>query len=163
MKHVSKFDSSVYEICESVDLEAMNKGERYREGITLIWKDAPCDIDLAYEKDIPPRELIGWYFGEYDYDDVEWQIKHYYQEKLKPKEKLEQKKPKTMDLPICYVHLIQDCLQTIQDHNLYELIDSYDKDKESIEHLKGHIEDVLERFCKPLDELDEDTEVILED
>ena len=160
MKHVSKFDSCVYEISYSV---ADEDGTPKYDNILLIWRDAPCDIDLAFEKDIPPRELIGWYFGEYDYDDVEWQIKYYYRNKLEKKEQPAAKKPKTMDLPICYVHLIADCLKTIQDHNLYELIDSYDKDEESIEHLKWHIEDVLNDFCKPLDELDEDTEIILED
>ena len=162
MKHVSKFDSCVYEISESVDLEAMKQGKGYRDDITLIWRDAPCDVDLAFEKDIPPRELIGWYFGEYDYDDAEWQIKHYYRNKLEKKEQPAPKKPKTIDLPICYVHLIEDCLRTIQDHNLYELM-NWDKDEESLEHLKWHVEEVLDGFCKPLDELDEDAEIILED
>ena len=159
MKHVSKFDGCVYEIGYAMTKE---NGKEYSDDITLIWKD--CQHEVEQEGvDIPMREFINWYCGDYDYDEVEWQIKYYYRNKLDKKEQSIPKKPKTMDLPICYVHLIQDCLQTIQDHKLYELVDSYDKDEESIECLKDHIEDVLERFCKPLDELDMDTEIILED
>lgn len=160
MKHISKFDGCVYDISYSMSKE---NGKEYDDDITIIWRDTPCGFDSAYENDLPIREFVNYYAGEYDYDDTEYYIKKYYEEKLKQKEQPTPKKPKTMDLPICYVHLIQDCLQTIQDHKLYELVDSYDKDEESIECLKDHIEDVLERFCKPLDELDIDTEIILED
>lgn len=160
MKHISKFDGYEYEISYSV---ADEDGTPKYDDITLIWRDAPCGVGQAFKEDIPPRELVGWYFGEYDFVLVEGYIKDYYKAKLDTKKQPVPKKPKTMDLPICYVHLIQDCLTTIQDHNLYELVDSYDKDEESIEALKGHIEDVLCYFCSPLDELDIDTEIIIEE
>ena len=159
MKHISKFDGCVYDISYSMTME---DGELKDDGVIVIWKNAPCGVDDAFDADLPIMEFVAWYCGDYDYDDVEWQIKHYYREKLEQKNQPAPKKPKTMDLPICYVHLIEDCLKTIQDHNLYELM-SWDKDEESIEHLKWHIEDVLSDFCKPLDELDIDTEIILED
>lgn len=158
MKHISIFDGCTYEISYSMSME---NGKQYDDNITIIWRDALTDPNEANGVDLPIREFIGWYCGEYDYEDTEWFIKDWYRKKLEAKPI--PKKPKTMDLPICYVHLIQDCLTTIQDHNLYELIDSYDKDEESIEALKGHIEDVLCYFCGPLDKLDIDTEIIIEE
>lgn len=160
MKHISKFDGYEYEISCSM---ANEDGQLKHDDITLIWRDAPCGVGNAFLQDIPPRELVGWYWGEYDFETVEEYIKKYWAKKVGASEQPKQKPSKTMDLPICYVHLIEDCLHTIQDHNLYELVDSYDKDEESIKYLKWHIEDVLNDFCKPLDELDEDTEIILED
>ena len=158
MKHISIFDGCTYEISYSMSME---NGKHYDDDITIIWRDAPTDPNKTNGVDLPIREIVGWYCGEYDYEDTEWYIKDWYRKKLETK--LVPKKPKTIDLPICYVHLIQDCLTTIQDHNLYELVDSYDKDEENIEAFKGHIEDVLYYFCKPLDELDIDTEIIIEE
>lgn len=68
MKHISKFDVDGYEYVISYSMA---------DDITLIWRDI-LDIDFAYKNDIPPRELIGWYFGEYDFDITEEYIKDYY-------------------------------------------------------------------------------------
>lgn len=161
MKHVSKFDGYEYEISYSV---ADEDGCPKYDDIILIWRDAPCGVGNAYLENISPRELVGWYWGEYDFETAEEYIKEYWKKKLGTSEQQPKSNPsKTLGLPICYVHLIEDCLRTIQDHNLYELIDSYDKDEESIEHLKRHIKDVINDFCKPLDELDVDTEIIIEE
>lgn len=72
---------------------------------------------------------------------------------------------KTIELPICYVHLIQDCLQTIKRHNLCSLLGCYDgnEDKDFLDALKSDIDDILESICKPLDDLDEDTKIIIEE
>lgn len=163
MKHISKFDHCVYEISESVDLNLMKKGKAYRDDITLIWRDAPCGLDIAYEKDdISPRELIGWHWGAYDFDITEEYIKDYYKTKLDIKEQPTPKKLKTIDLPIAYVHLIQNALQVIQKHDLYELL--YDSDdSDLLDALKSHVSEVLESFCDPLYKLDIDTKIIIEE
>jgi hypothetical protein len=134
-------------------------GKEYDDDITIIWRDTPCGFDSAYENDLPIRELVNYYAGEYDYDDTEYYIKKYYEEKLKQKEQPAPKKPKTMDLPICYVNLISDCLEIIKKHNLYALL-SYDGDAEIAE---DHVVEVFECFCKPLEEQNEDLKIILED
>ena len=67
---------------------------------------------------------------------------------------------KTIELPICYVHLIADCLDVIKKHNLFSLL-SYDED--CLEDAKVHIEEVLDKFCRPLEELDIDTKIIIEE
>ena len=82
MKHVSKFDGCVYEISESVDIELMKQGKGYRDDITLIWKDPSCGFEEAAKHGIAQRELVGWYWGEYDYKIIERYIKEYYKEKL---------------------------------------------------------------------------------
>lgn len=67
---------------------------------------------------------------------------------------------KTIDLPICYVTLITDCLETIKKHNLFSLL-SYDEN--CIDAAKSHLEEVLDEFCEPLDELCVDTKIIIEE
>jgi hypothetical protein len=57
-------------------------GKEYRDDTTLIWRDAPCDIDDAEENGVPLREFVNWYFGEYDYATTEQYIKDYYKKKL---------------------------------------------------------------------------------
>lgn len=156
MKHISIFDGCTYEISYSMSMEG--NGKQYDDDITLIWRDAPCGIDVAWEEDIPPRELVGWYFGEYDFVLVEGYIKDYYKAKWNIKEQPVPKKPKTMDLPICYVNFIADCLDAIKKHNLYALL-SGECDPECA---KDHLDTVLTQFCEPLFEYD-DTVIILEE
>lgn len=79
MQHISKFDGCVYEISYSVTME---DGEERDDDITLIWRDAQCDFDDAEENDIPLREFIGWYFGEYNFAITEQYVKDYYKKKL---------------------------------------------------------------------------------
>lgn len=67
---------------------------------------------------------------------------------------------KTIDLPICYVNLIDDCLEVIKKHNLFSLL-SYDED--CLGAAKSHFEEVLDKFCKPLEELGVDTKIIIEE
>lgn len=157
MKHISKFDGYEYEITYSVDYE----GDKVlNDDIILIWRDAPCGIGNAFLQDIPPRTLVGWYYGEYDEAIVENYIKYYWKKQLAESEVREQKQLKILDLPICYVNFITDCLEAVQKHNLYSLL-SYDDD--CVEDAKGHLEEVLGSFCKPLEEYGDDTEIILED
>jgi hypothetical protein len=79
MKHVSKFDGCVYEISHSISIE---NGKRYDDCVCLIWRDAPCGFDAAFDNDIPIHELINWYHGDYDYDTTEHYIKDYYKKRL---------------------------------------------------------------------------------
>ncbi len=138
MKHVSKFMGE-YEISESV---SMNNGRvECMDNITLIWR---TDGE-------GPHILVHWYYGDYNKQIVEDYIKEYWVKKhVKPKQK-------TMDLPICYVNFIADCLDTIKKHNLYELLSEND-----IKCAKDHLDEVLKGFCEPLFEYD-DTVIILEE
>lgn len=153
MKHISKFDGCTYEISYSV---AMENGKECRDDITLIWRDVPINWEEAHDMDIPMRELVGWHYGEYTYDDAEWYIKDWYRKKLEVKPA--PKKPKTMDLPVCYVNFIADCLDMIKKYNLYALL-SGEADPEIA---KDHLDEVLTSFCEPLFEYD-DTVIILEE
>lgn len=157
MKHVSKFDGCVYEISHSVGIE---NGKEYDDCVCLIWRDAPCGIEEAWDNDMPPREFINWYCGDYDYDFTEDYIKDYYKEKMQKKEQPEHKQPKTLDLPMAYVNFIGDCLDLIKKHDLYALL-SYDDD--CLEMAKSHLDEVDERLLQPLYEYGDDTEIILED
>lgn len=159
MKHISKFDGYEYEITYSVDYE----GDKVlNDDVILIWRDAPCGIGNAFLHDIPPRTLVGWYYGEYDEAIVENYIKDYWKKQLAESEVRVPKKPRTLDLPICYVHIFEDCLRLIQNHNLHALLYEVD-DEDFLKALKCDLDDVLENFCKPLDELDKDVKIILED
>lgn len=82
MQHVSRFDGCIYEISYSV---ADENGIQKEDDITLIWRDPPCGFEEAEDNDIPQRELVGWYWGDYDYKMVEGYIKDYYKTKLKEK------------------------------------------------------------------------------
>ena len=156
MKHISKFDNCIYEIAYSASDE---DGTPKYDDITLIWKDAPCGVDIAWKEDIPPRELVGWYWGEYDFDLTEGYIKEYYQAKLQPpKEDLSS--TRTMDLPICYVHLIDDCLELIKKHNLYTLLSAY---QDCPDAAQSHIKEIQERFCQPFDDYGDDAVILLEE
>lgn len=139
MKHVSKFDGCVYDISYSMTME---KGELKSDGITVIWKNAPCGVDDAFNMDLPIMEFIDWYAGNYDYDDVEWHIKKHYQDKLNKKES--EKKLTTMCLPIAYVHLIADCLDVIKKHELYKLLEAYDGTEKMIDILQSNVEEVID-------------------
>ena len=83
MKHISKFDGCVYEIGYAMTHE---NGKEYSDDVTLIWRDAPCGMDEAWDNDMPPREFINWHCGEYDYDMAEDYIKDYYKKKLENKD-----------------------------------------------------------------------------
>lgn len=153
MKHISKFDGCTYEISYSMSME---NGKQYDDDITIIWRDTPTDPNETNGIDLPIREIVGWYCGEYDYEDTEWFIKDWYRKKLEAKPT--PKKPKTMDLPICYVNFIADCLDAIKKHNLYALL-SGECDPA---YAKDHLDTVLTQFCEPLFEYD-DTVIILEE
>lgn len=153
MKHVSKFDGCTYEISYSMSKE---NGKQYDDDITLIWRDSPTDPEETNGIDLPIMEMVGWYAGDYDYEDTEWFIKDWYRKKLETKPAL--KKPKTMDLPICYVNFIAACLDTIKAHNLYALVDG-ECDTEDVQY---KLNEVLTDFCEPLFEYN-DTVIILEE
>ena len=157
MKHISKFDGCVYEISHSVGVE---NGKKYDDCICLIWRDAPCGIEEAWDNDMSPREFINWYCGDYDYDYTEEYIKDYYKEKMQKQEQVQKKQPKKMDLPIAYVNFIGDCLDIIKEHDLYALLSAYD---DCPEVARQHHDEVIERLLKPLYEYDDDAKIILED
>lgn len=141
MLHQSKFMGK-YEISESVSTK--DGRVEYVDDITLIWR---TDVE-------GPHILVHWYYGDYDEQIVENYIKEYWAEQhIKPAPK-----QKTMDLPICYVNFIGDCLDMIKKYNLYALLDS-ESDPETA---KDHLDEVLTAFCEPLFEYD-DTVIILEE
>lgn len=153
MKHISKFDGYDYEIGYAMSNE---NGKEYSDDITLIWRDAPCGVGNAYLENISPRELVGWYYGEYDSEIVEGYIKDYWKKKL---DKSEQPQLKKMDLPMAYVNFIGDCLDVIKTHKLYALLSGYD---DCLELADQHYDEVVERLLKPLYEYGDDAEIILE-
>lgn len=67
--------------------------------------------------------------------------------------------PKTIDLPICFVDLIEDCLTTIQKHDLLELVYGCYTDPEDEKAKKFDLQTVLDEFCKPLTARDEDVTI----
>lgn len=154
MKHISKFDGCIYEISYSMTNE---NGQRYDDDITLIWRNTPCYVDEQLKVDLPLMEFVNWYAGEYDYDATEYYIKKYYEKKLKASEASSFQQLQTIDLPICYVNLIEDCLQAIKQHNLFALL-SYDED--CVGDAQAHLEEVLEKFCAPLEEIGDDVKII---
>ena len=155
MKHVSKFDGYDYEISYSM---ADEDGQLKHDDITLIWRDAPCGVGQCLLENIPPRELVGWYWGEYDFKIVEDCITKYWENKVASSKQPKSKPSKTINLPICYVNFIGACLHMIEQYNLYALLD----DEGDPECAKDHLKEVLEEFCEPLFEYD-DTVIILEE
>ena len=138
MKHVSKFDSCTYEISYSMSKE---NGKQYDDDITLIWRNSPTDPEETNGVDLPIMEMIGWYAGDYNYDDTEWYIKDWYRKKLeiKPAQKLE-----AMCLPIAYIHLIADCLDVIKKYKLHKLLEAYDGTDKMIDILQSNVDEVID-------------------
>jgi hypothetical protein len=65
-----------------------------------------------------------------------------------------------MDLPICYIHLIKDCLEGVKKFQLASLM-GYDIDES--EDVYAHIDAILNNFINPLAEADEDVKIIREE
>lgn len=65
-----------------------------------------------------------------------------------------------MDLPVCYIHLIKDCLEGVKKFQLASLI-GYDIDES--ENIYVHIDEILNNFINPLAEADEDVKIIREE
>lgn len=62
------------------------------------------------------------------------------------------------DFSVAYAHLIQACLQTIEEHNLEQLV--YDCPPEEVPSIKADIYSVLFNLINPIDENDEDMVVV---
>lgn len=67
--------------------------------------------------------------------------------------------PQTIDLPICYVNLIEDCLEMIKKHNLLTLVYGDYADKDDEDAKKFDLQTVLDDFCKPLTDRDCDVSI----
>lgn len=165
-KYVSKFDGCVYTLTSSM---AMENGKLRDEDKTLIWRDAPCGLDEAWENNIPPTEFVGFYFGNPNEEDTEYYIKKYWEKKLMDKQadvvekKIEvvEKQPKVVaELPICFVNMIAACLTTIQEHDLLDLVYGKFASVDEKETTRDDLETVLREFCDVLQELDEDTIIV---
>ena len=165
-EYVSKFDGCVYTLTQSM---AMENGELRDEDKTLIWRDAPCGLDEAWENNIPPTEFVGFYFGEPNEEDTEYYIKKYWEKKLVDKQidvvekKVEvvEKQPKVVaELPVCFVNMIAACLTTIQEHDLLDLVYGKFASVDEKETVRDDLEFVLREFCDVLQELDEDTVIV---
>jgi hypothetical protein len=65
-----------------------------------------------------------------------------------------------MDLPVCYIHLIKDCLEGVKKFQLASLM-GYDIDES--EDVYAHIDAILNNFINPLAEADEDVKIIREE
>ena len=79
MIHISKIDGQEYDIAVNICPE-----DRKSYDITTIFKFmTPEEEVIANNKAISnneeysPVKLIGWYFGEYEFDMVEYYIKEY--------------------------------------------------------------------------------------
>lgn len=158
-KYVSKFDGCVYELTQSM---VMEDGELRTEDKTLIWRDAPCGLDKAWENNIPPTEFVGFYYGEPNEEDTEYYIREYWKKKVveKPIEVVEKKPDVVTELPICFVNMIAACLTTIQEHDLLDLVYGKFASVDEKETSRDDLETVLREFCDVLQELDEDTVIV---
>ena len=165
-KYVSKFDGCVYELTQSM---AMENGKLCSEDKTLIWRDAPCGLDEAWENHIPPTEFVGFYFGEPNEENTEYYIKKYWGKKIvdnqsdivEKKTEVVKKKPEVVaELPICFVNMISACLTTIQEHDLLDLVYGKFASVDEKETVRDDLEFVLREFCDVLQELDEDTVIV---
>ena len=157
--YVSKFDGCVYTLTESM---AMEDGELRTEGKTLIWRDAPCGLDEAWENDIPPTEFVGFYYGEPNEEDTEYYIREYWKNKVvdKPIDVVKKKPEVVTELPVCFVNMIAACLTTIQEHDLLDLVYGKFASVDEKETVRDDLEFVLREFCDVLQELDEDTVIV---
>ncbi len=155
-KYVSKFDGCVYELTKSM---VMEDGELRTEDKTLIWREAPCGLDEAWDNNIPPTEFVGFYYGEPNEEDTEYYIREYWKKKVvdKPVEVVEKKSDVVAELPICFVNMIAACLTTIQEHDLLDLVYGKFASVDEKETVRDDLEFVLREFCDVLQELDEDT------
>ena len=163
-KYVSKFDGCVYTLTQSM---VMENGKMCSEDKTLIWRDAPCGLDEAWENNIPPTEFVGFYYGEPNEEDTEYYIKEYWKKKVEDKKvvdkKIEvvEKKPDVVaELPVCFVDMIAACLATIQGHDLLEFVYGKFASVDEKEAVRDDLETVLREFCDVLQELDEDTVIV---
>lgn len=158
-KYVSKFDGCVYELTQSM---AMENGKLCSEDKTLIWRDAPCGLDEAWENNIPPTEFVGFYFGEPNEEDTEYYIREYWKNKVvdKPIEVVKKKPEVVTELPVCFVNMIAACLTTIQEHDLLDLVYGKFASVDEKETVRDDLEFVLREFCDVLQELDEDTVIV---
>jgi hypothetical protein len=155
-EYVSKFDGCVYTLTQSM---AMENGKMCSEDKTLIWRDAPCGLDEAWENNIPPTEFVGFYYGEPNEEDTEYYIKEYWKTKVVDKntDVVEKKPDVVAELPICFVNMIAACLTTIQEHDLLDLVYGKFASVDEKETVRDDLETVLREFCDVLQELDEDT------
>jgi hypothetical protein len=155
-EYVSKFDGCVYTLTQSM---AMENGKMCSEDKTLIWRDAPCGLDEAWENNIPPTEFVGFYYGEPNEEDIEYYIKEYWRKKVVDKntDVVEKKPDVVAELPICFVNMIAACLTTIQEHDLLDLVYGKFASVDEKETVRDDLETVLREFCDVLQELDEDT------
>lgn len=151
-KYVSRFDGCVYELTESM---VMEDGELRSEGKNLIWRDAPCGLEEAWEHNLPHTEFVGFYYGEPNDEDTEDYIKDYWEKKV-----AEKKQNVVAELPICFVNMIAACLTTIQEHDLLDLVYGKFASVDEKEEVRDDLEFVLREFCDVLQELDEDTVIV---
>ena len=158
-KYISKFDGCVYELTESM---VMEDGELRTEDKTLIWRDAPCGLEEAWDKKIPHTEFVGFYYGEPNDEYTEEYIEEYWKKKVADKktEVVEKKQDVVAELPVCFVNMIAACLSTIQEHNLLELVYGKFASVDENEAVLDDLETVLREFCDVLQELDEDTVIV---
>jgi hypothetical protein len=152
MKYVSKFDGCVYTLTESM---VMEDGELRSEGKTLIWRDAPCGLEEAWEHNMPHTEFIGFYYGDPEDEYTEDYIKDYWKKKI-----AEKKQNVVAKLPVCFVNMIAACLETIQQHDLLDLVYGKFASADEKEASRDDLETVLREFCDVLQELDEDTVIV---
>ena len=164
--YVSKFDGCAYTLTKSI---VMEDGKRYDEDKTLIWREAPCGLDEAWENNIPPTEFVGFYYGEPNAEDTEHYIEEYWKKKVaskqikivEKKQEVVEKKPDVVaELPACFVNMIAACLTTIQEHDLLDLVYGKFASRDEKEASCDDLETVLREFCDVLQELDEDTVIV---
>ena len=166
MKYISKFDGCVYELTRSM---VMEDGELLDEDKNLIWRDAPCGLEKAWEHNMPHTEFVGFYYGDPNDEDTEHYIEEYWKKKVasnktdvaEKKQEVVEKKPNVVaDLPVCFVNMIAACLETIQEHDLLDLVYGKFASVDEKEASRDDLETVLREFCDVLQELDEDTVIV---
>ena len=159
MKYISKFDGCVYELTDSM---VMEDGKLLTEDKTLIWRDAPCGLDKAWDNKIPHTEFVGFYYGEPNDEYTEEYIEAYWKKKVASKntDVAEKKQNVVAELPICFVNMIAACLETIQEHDLLDLVYGKFYSAGEKEASRDDLETVLREFCDVLQEIDEDTVIV---